>query len=125
MTRKKQTLNLEKLTFASIEKLLGGAVGVQFDKEVRKAIMDCEDSPDLKNARKVALSVEFVPRLVSSPIGGRSEYGGCDVAFKISGVIPGKSIVVNMAKDDTGQGLLFNPDSPDDADQMTFTNDEG
>lgn len=109
---------LTALKFATILKILGGAVAVKCDKEFRKAILDCEDSPKIKEARKVALSVEFVPRVRSNSMNGETEYAGCDVKFKVYGRCPGQEVTVAMTGSE--QGLLFNADAPDNPDQMTI-----
>lgn len=115
---------LETLSFEAVAKILNGAVAVQFDKEVRKAILDCEDSPDLTSGRKVALVMEFKPRMAPGGMSKRPEYSGCNVTFKVEGKIPGKSIDVAMARDKDTGNLLFNPDAPEDPAQRTIQQDE-
>lgn len=119
MAKRKDSLILTQLKFESLMKLLGGAIAVQWDKEARKAMLDCGDSPDLPKGRKVTLTVEFKPRLTPGGMNGRSAYAGCAVDFMVAGQIPGKQITVLMKADDEG-GLLFNPDAPEDPDQRTI-----
>lgn len=118
MAKNKKGLLLTQLKFEALAKLLGGALPVQWDKEARKAMLDCGDAPDCSKGRKVTLTAEFKPRLTPGGMNGRSEYAGCLVEFQIAGTIPGKSIQVLMKADDDG-GLLFNPDAPEDPDQRT------
>lgn len=115
---KQKGLLLNEMKFEQLINILGGAVGVQWDKEARKAFMDCMDAPDCTNARKVTLTTEFKPRLTPSKLGGRAEYCGCEVKLSISGAIPGKHIVVMTTADENGR-LLFNPDAPEDPAQRT------
>lgn len=109
---------LQELKFEHLDKVSGGVLGVAWDKEARKAILDCGDSPDLSASRKVTFTVEFKPRLTPSRMSGPAEYVGCEVSFSIGGVIPAKKLVMNTVANENGQ-LLFNPDAPEDPDQRT------
>lgn len=115
-------VKLTALKFETIVKILGGAVGVKCDKEFRKAILDCEDAPRLKSAREVTLKVKFTPRLKQSRMSGEDEYAGCDVEFCVGGRIPSQAIVVAMTNSE--QGLLFNPDAPEDPSQHTIEQED-
>lgn len=111
-------LHLVPLKFENIPKILGGAVALKIDKELHKAHMDCADSPELASGRTVTLTITLKPKLRNAPMGGRSEYAGCDVTFGVGGRTPTQAIEVSMAN--SAQGLLFNPDAPENPLQATI-----
>lgn len=115
-------LQLVPLKFQNVEKILGGAVALKIDKELHKAFMDCADSPELAAGRVVTLTMTLKPKLRKNPMGGRSEFSGCDVTFGVGGRTPTQAIEVSMAQ--SPQGLLFNPDAPENPMQHTIEEDD-
>lgn len=115
-------LQLTPLKFETIPEILNGVIALKVNKELHKAFMDCMDSPELKNGREISLKITLKPRMRDAPMGGRSEFIGCDVTFGVSGRTPTQSIEVAMTQ--SAQGLLFNPDVPENPHQMTLPDDE-
>lgn len=111
-------LKLEQFTMENIPHILGGAIAVKVNKELRKAYLDCEDSPELNSARTVTLTFKLKPRMRPAPMGGRSEFEGCNVSFGIGGRTPTQEVEIPMI--DSPQGLLFNPLASDSPYQHTI-----
>lgn len=103
---------LTPLEFKQIENILGGAIAIKINKELRKAFLDCADAPELTAARSVTLKIDMKPQMQ------RGEFIGCEVSFGVGGKIPTQAVVVNMKAGD--QGLLFQPDAVDNPNQTTF-----
>lgn len=115
-------LNLEQNSLENIPKILGGAIAVKVNKELRKAYLDCEDSPELNSPRVVTLTIKLKPRMRPAPMGGRSEFEGCNVSFGIGGRTPSQEVEIPMIA--SPQGLLFNPLASDNPHQLTIDPDE-
>jgi hypothetical protein len=115
-------IKLESLSLENIPQILGGAIAVKVNKELRKAYLDCEDSPELNSARSVTLTLKLKPRMRPAAMGGRSEFEGCNVSFGIGGRTPSQEVEIPMIA--SPQGLLFNPLASDNPRQMTIDPDE-
>lgn len=115
-------IKLESLSLENIPRILGGAIAVKVNKELRKAYLDCEDSPELNSARSVTLTLKLKPRMRPAAMGGRSEFEGCNVSFGIGGRTPSQEVEIPMIA--SPQGLLFNPLASDNPRQMTIDPDE-
>lgn len=116
-------LKLESLSLEKIPLILGGAVALKVNKELRKAYLDCEDSPELNSARVVTLTLKLKPRLRPAAMGGRSEFEGCNVSFGIGGRTPSQEVEIPMVA--SPQGLLFNPLASDNPYQLTIDPETG
>lgn len=104
---------LEKFRLDTLATIDEGRIKVAFDMALQRLIDDCKDRPELKDARKLTLTVVVEPR----PEQGSLD--SVDVSFEIKDAIPKRGTrAYNMA---VGRaGLLWNELSPDEVRQKTL-----
>lgn len=109
---------LKTFTFKNLEELDGGRVVVAFDTLVKRIAADCEDRAGLKTARTVTLQLALVP------IANDDGTLNCVKAqFALKESIPSRSTKLydlHLRKSRSGDMLIFNDLSDDDASQRTI-----
>jgi len=116
------TTNLLRLTAETLHQVDFGKATEAFQRLLKRAVLDCEDRPTMKKARKVTLEVQLTPE---------PEFEGNTVnCYTAKGVLVVKSSVPDYATNEIDFGirnngeLVFNPDSPGNHRQMTMLDDE-
>jgi hypothetical protein len=110
---------LRPLTFENIAEIDAGKIKVAFEQHLQKLVADCAERPGNETARTLSLQLNVVP--VIDP-----DNGNCDdvnIEFEIGSKVPkhrSRMVNCNMRKTNSGQMLVFNDLSEDDAEQKTL-----
>ena len=114
---------LLKLDFASIADLDGGRVAAALQRELKRAVNDCRDRPNVAKPRKVNLIFE-----VSPPDEGPDQSGDMDavkMAFSFQNAFPARRATGYRMRVQRNGELVFNDFSPDNPRQRTIDELEG
>ena len=110
-----------ELTLAALRQLDFGKCELAFAKDLERAVLDCMDRPGESKPRVVQLVFKIIPRS-SDP-----ETNDCDrvhIQAEIVCTVPRRrSRVYEMMPNVRGK-LLFNPDTPTDANGQTLFDDQ-
>lgn len=105
---------IQKFNLRSLSMLDGGRISAAVDQAIARCREDCGDRPHEEAARKVVLTMEFKPQPDD-----RGQLDSIDVACDVVDSQPKRrSKVYNMRV--SGQSMLFDELSPDDAKQGTL-----
>lgn len=99
------------LCLQTIALLTGGAVGAQFDDDLKRAVRDCEDRPTDKRPRTVALLVRLSPEVDLK--NGKVHCDDVLVEAQIKTGLPQRHSPVYRMKPRHGHGELFIPEGED------------
>ncbi len=115
------TVSHKPLTLASLVDLDMGKATLAFQQHLARAAADCIDRPGDTKPRKVILEISMVPVIEND--------GSCDEVNSqicVSSKVPRHQTKVYSFGVRKNGSLVFNPDSPDNVSQGTFTmEDEG
>jgi hypothetical protein len=115
-------MKLQKLSLATLDQLDMGKISATLEVHLRRAIADCVDRPADEKARSVTMQFELVPVL--------NDDASCtEVSLQVqcqSKVPVHRTRVYNTGVRQTREGpmLVFNPDSPGNVRQQTFTDED-
>lgn len=111
-------MSIKPFTMASLAEFDNGRIAEGFNQAIRRCVTDCDDRPQVKNARIVLLRVEIVP--IQGAGGVLDEI---KTTFTVADTAPkrqSKPYSMNYRKDRHGGNLIFNESSPDDVKTRTF-----
>lgn len=112
-------MTIKPFTMAALAEFDNGRIAEGFDQAVRRCVDDCDDRPQVKNARVVLLRVEIVP--IQGAGGSLDEI---KTVFTVHDSAPkrqSKPYSMTYRKGRNGGNLLFNEASPDDVKTRSFT----
>jgi len=107
-------MTLRELTLKSLKELDGGRVNEAFAQAMKRAVADCEDRPDVTDARKVALQCELVPVIGE----GGKHLDTVSFRFQVKDTIPTRKSRVYSASVKSGGRLAWSDESPENVSQL-------
>lgn len=104
------------LTLANLADIDNGRIQLAFDAAIRRVIQDLADRPSVNKDRKIELIVKIGPDCDAEQgmlIGG-------NIQFEVKDSVPKRQTTIYPMKLG-GNGLLFEPQSPDNPDQTVLS----
>lgn len=109
---------LIKFDLGTLKDLDGGRVAAAFQHALQRAVVDCEDRPGEKKARKVVLEAEVIP--IAGP---ENSCDGTNVTFRVKDTIPtrtSRQYAMGIREGKDGKRLIFNNEDPASVHQYGF-----
>lgn len=108
-------MSLETLSLETMAMVDYGKIDAALQLHLKRAGQDCMDRPGDKNPRKVTLTISLKPVIQQD-----GDVTDVDAEFEISSTVPKhRSRPIHMMPRRGGH-LVFTPESPDNAEQMTI-----
>ena len=111
---------MRSLSLQSLAEYDNGVLGAAFKLELQKMILDMENRPSLKKPRTITLKITMTPEDLNGPSGLDEVSFHCDISSKAPNRVSRSLPMKCGANGD----LLFNANSPENPDQMTFSDIE-
>lgn len=105
---------VHQLTLETLNKLYDGRVAAAFDLKLKQLVLDLEDRPQAKQARKLTLEVTLTPMMADG------ELESAAVDFQVLAKSPGLKTKAFDMQFRRGGVLVFNDLSEDNANQRTL-----
>jgi hypothetical protein len=107
---------LYELTTEMLPRVRGGLVAKMLDKHLKRMIQDIKAAPDLKDKRKVTLTIEMVPSCTDGQL------DTVDYVFQVGDKAPSRACGLRAIVKyvDGQQKIVFNEDSQDNPNQQTL-----
>lgn len=106
---------LRELNLEGLATIAGGRVDAAVNRQLKRAIADCEDRPGDKNPRKVVLTMLVRPVMLQD-----GAVTDVNVECEVSSVVPKYISKPVDCRLKAGQRAIFNDMSEDNVNQMTL-----